>query len=87
MNRPLNPISKTPKTDYQIKRDALIPEAELFANGKVGAQKSPNDSHWAGHWTTAFLGEMDRLAYDQGIVKHQPQCVRKCEINLLSPSE
>jgi len=67
MRPELNPISKTHKTDYQAKRDALIPEAEVFANTTEG--KSRNHSQWAEQWSVAFLGEMDRLAKARGIVK------------------
>jgi len=66
----INPVSKTPKTDYQLKRDALIPEAARIANQLVPDKEERNE------WSRAFLDTMDRLAREQGVVKHNEAAYR-----------
>lgn len=68
MTKILNPVSKTPKTPYQIQRDALIPEAELHAN--IEADRKTEE------WTEAFLEWMNRLARERGVVKHSDEAYR-----------
>ena len=71
---PLNPISKTAKTGYQAARDALIPEAERYANRTVPF--SADRRKYSSGWTRAFFGEMDRLARGKGIVAHDEGAYR-----------
>ena len=61
----LNPISKTPKTEYQMARDGLIPEAERLADEKV--KKGNNIQKYRVRWTKMFFQEMNRLAIEKDI--------------------
>jgi len=56
---------------YQVKRDALIPIAEKYANQIEGKQRNTNESYekWAYRWNVVFLHKMNELARDQGLVK------------------
>lgn len=57
--------------EYIKARNNLIPIAERFANNKAGTSPGPGDIRmdWASRWGRTFLGEMDRLAREQGLVK------------------
>ena len=66
----MNPVSKTPKTPYQIARDNLIPEAEIHANSVFDRKREGDE------WTQAFLDEMNRLAIIRGVVKHSDESYR-----------
>lgn len=70
MPKIVNPVTKTPKTPYQIHRDALIPDAEHHAD-TVAERKTEGTE-----WTLAFFAEMDRLAREHGIVKHSEEAYR-----------
>ena len=56
--------------EYEPARNKLIPVAESYANEKAGAH--PKSAHapgeWAKLWNRAFLGEMDRLAKERGLM-------------------
>jgi len=68
---PLNPVSKTPKTPYQIKRDALIPEAMAHVDIVVCKRIDGTE------WNLAFFEEMDRLAREKGLVTHSEDGYRR----------
>lgn len=57
------------KSDYERRRDELIPTAEAFADRTVGVRPDDNFEGWAGRWNKAFLGEMDRLARRAGLTR------------------
>ena len=58
---------------YEKARNALIPFAEKYADKKVGAKaessKLKSREEWSMHWNVAYLGEMDRLARECGVVR------------------
>lgn len=53
--------------EYEEKRNALIPEAERYANEKHGKFYSGNINTWRRDWTITFFNKMDELAYREGI--------------------
>ncbi len=57
--------------DYIEARNMLIPLAEAFANKKHGTSPSLGEirEDWVRNWNKAFLGRMDSLAKEQGVVK------------------
>ena len=66
----MNPVSKTPKTPYQIARDNLIPEAELHADSVFNRKREGDE------WTRAFLDAMNHMAIERGVVKHRDESYR-----------
>jgi hypothetical protein len=61
----LNPLSRTPKTEYQKARDALIPEAERIADEVVPHVKE--NIALRSKWTRVFFREMDKMVRERGI--------------------
>jgi len=53
---------------YEIGRNRLIPLAEQHANREHGKLPRGNRLSWAKLWNAAFLGEMDRLAAEVGLL-------------------
>ena len=54
---------------YECKRNKLISMAVLFANEKHGKfPPGANRETWYFDWNVAFLGEMDRLARERGLI-------------------
>jgi len=51
-----------PDRTYEVKRNALIPEAKAYADKKV-----PTGKKDAALWNQAFLGEMTKLAVKHGL--------------------
>lgn len=70
----INPVSKTLKTPYQIKRDELISHAEIYAD-----LRSKRNT-WA--WAQIFLDEMDYLAREYGIIN--PDIIEKYKLRCQS---
>lgn len=66
----INPGSKTLKTEYQIRRDNLIPIAERYANEKCGKSCRPGENHenWSAAWSLTFSNKMDELAKEGGLI-------------------
>lgn len=58
--------------DYEAKRNALIPEAEKYADKTCGERPARDIAGWRDRWNRAFLDEMDRLVIEAGIVKAFP---------------
>ena len=56
---------------YEKERNKLIPAAVIFADGRHGRHAPLNNKEcWYLAWNTAFLGEMDRLAKESGLVDY-----------------
>ncbi len=58
-------------TDYIDARNMLLPIAEKFANDKWGTSQNPGVSRsgWVKNWGRAFLGQMNKLAREQKLIK------------------
>ena len=62
--------------DYQKERNKLIPFAEKYANEKAGKRfrfltkplEFKNYNEWAIDWNRIFLGKMDQLARETGLI-------------------
>ena len=56
---------------YIIARDKLIRFAEKYANDQEGKIPRPMQSReaWSALWTQTFLGKMDQMAREQGLIK------------------
>ena len=58
-------------SEYQKARNALIQEAEDYANRIVGLHRPHNlkQKHfWDADWTLTFLRKMDSLAREKGLI-------------------
>ena len=53
---------------YVEARNLLIPHAERYANKKIGKKPWTDRDTWIIAWNRTFLGEMDRLAKEGGII-------------------
>lgn len=63
-----------PHALYKLERNALIKFAERHADGLFGATSTApalswERKGWVIGWNRAFLGEMDRLARENGLIK------------------
>ena len=54
---------------YELKRNKLIPLAEQKANRECGELPPGNRIEWGISWNLCFLGEMDRLAKEVGLIQ------------------
>ena len=54
---------------YEAGRNKLIPLAEQKANREHGKYPPGNREPWIKMWNIAFLGEMDRLAKEVGLIR------------------
>lgn len=52
--------------EYRRKRDSLIPFAEYRADSVCGKD---GDREWAIRWDLCFLGQMEYISRDEGLVK------------------
>ena len=59
-------------SEYERERNKLIPHAERYADLKVGARpiqgKSQLPEEYASAWNKCFLGRMDYLARQAGLI-------------------
>uniref|UniRef100_A0A6H2A5G5 Uncharacterized protein n=1 Tax=viral metagenome TaxID=1070528 RepID=A0A6H2A5G5_9ZZZZ len=55
--------------EYESGRNRLIPLAEQKANREHGKYPPGNREQWVRSWNVCFLGEMNRLAKEVGLIK------------------
>ena len=54
---------------YEKARNELIPAAVIYANERNGAHAPTADTYtWYNAWNMSFLGEMDRMARESGLI-------------------
>lgn len=52
-------------TEYEVKRNALIPTAEVYANNLAGVEPAKDSKHykaWVKKWNQTFHAKMNELA-------------------------
>ena len=56
---------------YIVARNKLIHFAERYANDQEGKIPQPMQSReaWSASWNQIFLGKMDQMAREQGLIK------------------
>lgn len=55
-------------SDYEKRRNKLIPSAAALANEMHGSYSTIDRESWVVRWNTTFLKEMDRTAREAGLI-------------------